>query len=156
MLTVISCIRAPGEAGNSSGWISERARLILRRGRLISNIFGANVYANVLKGTFSTDCKSHRIRIGLKRGRCSVMTPSYFTRLCSVGYVRHHTRGIYPGYYPTKNFCKFYRTFISVPGTSVSSVRPCHKYPGYGYSIFIPARNFCEFCTPVPQYPELL
>ena len=49
--------------------------------------------------------------------------PSYFPRLCSVGYVQNHARGIYPGYYPTKNFCKFCRTFIPVPGTSVSSVR---------------------------------
>ena len=115
-----------------------------------------------------------------------------FPRLCSVGYVQNHTRGIYRRYYPTKNFCKFCRTFIPVPGTcvgyvrhshpypeSASSVRPCHKYPGYGYSFFyLPGtsvtsvrpchntrnfrdvctrtRNFCEFCTPVPQYPELL
>ena len=26
-------------------------------------------------------------------------------KLCSVGYVQNHTRGIYPEYYPTKNFC---------------------------------------------------
>ena len=50
----------------------------------------------------------------------------------------------------------FYRTFIPIPGTSVSSVRQCHKYPGYGYSIFIPARNLCKLFTPVTQYPEVL
>ena len=42
-------------------WID--LRLILRRGRPISNIFGAKAHANVLKGTFSTDCKSNCIRI---------------------------------------------------------------------------------------------
>ena len=26
-------------------------------------------------------------------------------RLCSSGYAQNHTRGIYPGYYPTKNLC---------------------------------------------------
>ena len=60
------------------------------------------------------------------------------------------TRGIYPGYCPTKNFCKFCRTFtpvpgnlwkfcgafIPVPGISASSVRPWPQYPGYGYSTF--------------------
>ena len=46
--------------------------------------------------------------------------------------------------------------FLPVPGTSVNSARQCYKYPGYGHSIFIPARNFCKFCTPVPQYPKLL
>ena len=84
------------------------------------------------------------------------------SRLCSVGYVQNQTRG----YYPTTTFCKFCRTFIPVPGTSVryvrhsypypelyvSSVRPWPQYPGYGYNSFIPARNFCEFCTPVPHY----
>ena len=56
---------------------------------------------------------------------------------------------IYLGFTRTRNFCKFCRTFIPVPGTSAISVRQCH-------SIFIPARNFCKFCTPVPQYPEHL
>ena len=65
--------------------------------------------------------------------------------------------GIYPGYYPTYNFCKFCRTFIPVPGTSGCSVTPVPQYPGYGRTAcFVPARNFCEFCTLVPQYPELL
>ena len=42
-----------------------KLRVILRRGRSISDIFGANVHANVLKATFSTDCKSNCVRIGL-------------------------------------------------------------------------------------------
>ena len=43
-----------------------KLRLILRRGRPISNIFGAKAHANVLKDTFSTNCKSNCMRIGLK------------------------------------------------------------------------------------------
>ena len=39
-----------------------KLRLILRRGRSISNIFGAKTHANVLKGTFSLDCKSNYVR----------------------------------------------------------------------------------------------
>ena len=94
---------------------------------------------------------------------------------CRVG--TNHTRVcIDPGYYPTKNFCKFCRTFIPVPGTywkfcttfipvpgtSGSSARESHKYPGYRYIVFITlvssvrpchnTRNFCEFCnTSVPD-----
>ena len=64
--TVISFNWAPREAGNSSGYRPWRKlRLILKRGRPISNIFGAKAHANVLKDTFSTDCKSNCIRIGL-------------------------------------------------------------------------------------------
>ena len=77
--------------------------------------------------------------------------------LCSVR--RVHTEpypGYLPGYYPTKNFCKFCVTFIPVPGNTVSSVRPWPQYPGNGYNVCIPFRNFCEFRTPLPQYPELL
>ena len=84
-----------------------------------------------------------------------------YPRLCSVGY---------PGYYTSKNFCKFCRTFIPVPGTYGSSVRPSYPYleflgvlyargqntRGTGTACFVPARNFCELCTPIPQYPELL
>ena len=43
-----------------------KLQLILRRGRPISNIFEARAHANVLKATFSTDCKSNFIRIGLR------------------------------------------------------------------------------------------
>ena len=46
--------------------LGETSQVILRRGRPNSNIFGANIHANVLKGTFSTDCKSNCIRIGLQ------------------------------------------------------------------------------------------
>ena len=35
--------------------------------RPMSNTFGAKAHANVLKGTFSTDCKSDCIRISLTR-----------------------------------------------------------------------------------------
>ena len=49
---------------------------------------------------------------------------------------------IYLGITRTRNFCKL--------------CTPCHEYPGYGYSIFIPTRNVSKFCTPVPQYPKLL
>ena len=50
-------------------WIdrsSRKLQLILRRGRAISKISEAKAHANVLKGTFSTDCKSNCVRIGLK------------------------------------------------------------------------------------------
>ena len=54
--------------GSNTIWIVHRIekkqpRLVLRRGRPISNIFGAKAHANVLKGTFSTDCKSNCIRM---------------------------------------------------------------------------------------------
>ena len=68
--------------------------------------------------------------------------------LCNFCRTYIHTR--------TRNFCKLCTTFKPVPGTSGSSVRQCHKQPGYGYSIFIPAWKFCNFMTPVPKYPELL
>ena len=68
---------------------------------------------------------------------CTLKNP----KLCSVGHVQNHTRNIYPRYYPTKNFCKFCRTFIPVPGTCVSSV------------LHTRTRNFCKLCTPVPQIP---
>ena len=78
--------------------------------------------------------------------------------------------GIYPGYYPTKNFCKFCRAFAPVPRIPGGSVRHSYLCPellevlyarvhntrGTGTACFVPARNVCEFCTPVPQYPELL
>ena len=67
----------------------------------------------------------------------------------------------------TRNFCELCRTFIPVPGTSVSSGRPVQQYPGYGYIVFYPprtsvssvrpshnTRNFCELCNtsiPVPE-----
>ena len=45
-----------------------------------------------------------------------------------VRYTQNHTRGIYPGYYPTENFCDFCRTLKPLPGISVSSVQP-YPYP---------------------------
>ena len=64
--------------------------------------------------------------------------------------------------YP-RTFCEFctprgtipaagVQPLLYLPGTSVSSVRPMPQCPGYGYSTFVPARNFCEFCTTVPLY----
>ena len=78
-----------------------------------------------------------------------------------VGHTHNHIRVcIFPGYYPTKNFCNFCRILISVLGTSGSSVRRCRKDPGYGvqhvytrpellevlYDFRTRTRNFCEFC----------
>ena len=76
----------------------------------------------------------------------------YFRSVCRVRVTQKHTWGIIPGYYHTKNFCNFCRTLMPVPATSGSSVRRCHKDPEYGYGMFIPARNFRKFCTPVPQH----
>ena len=86
---------------------------------------------------------------------------------CSLGYLQNHTRGIYPAYYPTKNFCKFCRTFIPVPGTSVRSVRPCHNTRGTGTAfVYLPGtsvrsgrpchntRNFWKFCRTFIPVPE--
>ena len=91
--------------------------------------------------------------------------------------------GIYPGYYPTENFCNYCRTLIPEPGTSVSSVRRWHKDPGSGTaSLYLPGSSgssvhpchntrkfwvFCKTFIPVPgtsgssgrlsyPYPELL
>ena len=75
-----------------------------------------------------------------------VLTLGYqkIPRLCSVGFVQNiRDRGKYPRCYPTKNFCKFCRTFIPIPGTSVCAVRPCHN-----------TRNFWKLCNmfiPVPE-----
>ena len=85
-----------------------------------------------------------------------IPVPELSIFVISVGYTQNHTRGIYPGYYPTKNICNFCKTLIPVSGTSGSSVRPCHN-----------SRNFWKFCKtiipvpgtsvssvrPVPQYP---
>ena len=50
-----------------------KLQFILRRGKLISTIFEANVHANVLKGTLSTDCKSNCMRIGSKNNTTSLL-----------------------------------------------------------------------------------
>ena len=70
------------------------------------------------------------------------------SRICLVknSRVRHtnRTRGIYPGYYPR---------------TSASSVGHLYPYPELLEvlnDIHTQTRNFCEFCTPVPQHQELL
>ena len=89
-------------------------------------------------------------------GTTLIPVPELCVIVISVGYTQNHTRGIHPGYYPTKNHCNFCGTLIHAPGTSGSSVRRCHKDPAYGYSMFTHIRNFSKFCSPVPQYPEVL
>ena len=62
VLTVISCNWAPREKRETALDRSQRnLQVILRRGRSIFYIFGATAHANVLEGTFSTDCKSNCI-----------------------------------------------------------------------------------------------
>ena len=74
---------------------------------------------------------------------------------------------IYPGTTRTRNSCNFCRTFMPVPGTSVSSVRPCHNTWKFWkfckiqdpelllvlWDIHTRTRNFCEFCTPRATIP---
>ena len=48
-----SCRKSPPALFRPTG----SKNVILRRGRPISNLFGAKAHANVLKGTFSTGCK---------------------------------------------------------------------------------------------------
>ena len=66
-----SCRKSPSalfrsnwETALDRSW--RKLQVILRRGRPTSIIFGAKAHANVLKATFSTDCKSNCIRIGLR------------------------------------------------------------------------------------------
>ena len=77
--------------------------------------------------------------------------PNFFTFVLSVGYTQNNTRSICPRYCLLNNLCNFRRTRIPVPGTSGSFVRRCQNDLGYGHSMFLPARNFWKFCTPVPQ-----
>ena len=96
-----------------------------------------------------------------------IPVPELSIFVLSEGYTQNYTRSIYPGYYPTKNFCNFCRTLIPVPelleimyagaaktrdtgtaflyllGTSVSSVRPCHNTRKFW--------NFCKTFIPVPR-----
>ena len=58
----------------------------------------------------------------VRHSYCTRTRTFYFRYVSRV----NHTRGVYPRYYPTKNFCNFCRTLIPVPGTSGSSVRRCH------------------------------
>ena len=91
-----------------------------------------------------------------------MLLPGKWPRLCSilVGQAQTIPGVLAPGYSHTKNFCKFCRTFIPVPGTSGSSVRWkfCTRVPQipgvrvyYFYYLLL-----CEFCAAVSQYPELL
>ena len=58
----------------------------------------------------------------------------------------NHTRGVYPGRFIRNNFCTFCKAFISVPGSSGSSIRHLYNIPTR-------TRNFLKFCTSVPQIP---
>ena len=70
---------------------------------------------------------------------CRIRTelyPGYLPRV-----IPYNARGIYRGYYPAKNFCKFCRTFIPVPRTCVSSVRHSYPYPELLEALYVRARN---------------
>ena len=119
---------------------------------------------------------------GCKKLDWRVEDIDYNVKVVSCRVRTNHSRGICPGYSPAKNFCKFSRTFIPVPGTSGNSVRQpypypellrvpyagqCHKYLGCGYTIFIThlsssvdawhnTQNFFEFCNTSVPYQLLL
>ena len=73
-------------------------------------------------------CRKNKTTIPCKKGDRSNVNTHHKSKtfsLCSVR--RVHTEpypGYLPGYYPTKNFCKFCTTFVPVPGASVSYVHP--------------------------------
>lgn len=50
-----------------------------------------------------------------------------------------------PGIYRARQFCNSCKTFISVPGISVTYVRLSYPYPIY----------FCAFCKPPVSLPEV-
>ena len=78
---------------------------------------------------------------------------------------------ICPGITRTRNFRKFCRAFIPVPGTPGSFVRPCHNTRNFWkfcktsipvpelmlvlYGIHTRTRNFCDFCTPRGTIPRV-
>ena len=80
--------------------------------------------------------------------------------LRSVGYIQDHTQGICPGITLHRTYVNYVDyAFIPVPGTSVSSVRPCDNTRGTGATFLcLPrtyvssvcprynTRNLCEFC----------
>ena len=122
--------------------------------------FEADIYPGITRTrAFCEFCTTPPVRgtsVGYVRHSYSYAPELSICFILSVGYTEHHTWDIYPGYYPTKNFCSICRALPLVPGTSGSFVRRCHKDPGYGHGMIIPARNFWNFCTSAPQYPEVL
>ena len=97
------------------------------------------------RGTGICPCKNTRVRVRLlihehsytnlpgtsvSSVRLSYPSPEFLlvTILCSVGYAQNHTRSVTRA----RNCCKFCTTFIPVPGTCVSSVRPWHNTRGTG------------------------
>ena len=104
-------------------------------------------------------CRRNKATVPCKKGdRSNVNTHHktkniYLLYICAlyVGYIQNHTRGIYPGITLQKIYIyKFCMAFVPVPGCT-----PAATIPGV-LGIFIPARNFGEFYSPVPQYPELV
>ena len=65
---------------------------------------------------FRYDLKYFTRSVGMPRSQVPVLNQIFtFARLCSVGHVQNHTRGIFPG--------------ITRAGTYVSSVRRLYPYP---------------------------
>ena len=79
-------------------------------------------------------CRKNKTTVPCKKGDRSNVNTHRKGKILSicvlyVGYIQNHTPGHLPaGYYPTKNSCKFFMTFMPVPGTSESSVRPWPQY----------------------------
>ena len=65
MLTVISGNRAPGEAGNNSGYILEKARTHYQARKTNFEHVGRKSSRRLSEIFFLTDCKSNCLRIGL-------------------------------------------------------------------------------------------
>ena len=58
-------------------------------------------------------------------------------------HVQNHTRGVYPGYYPTKNLWKF----------CVGRSYPYPELLEVLYGTHTRTRDFCKFCTPIATIP---
>ena len=81
-----------------------------------------------------------------------------YTCVLYIGYIQNHTWGIYPGITLQKTFSKLVITYVVYFRIRNYSMlcTPVATIPGVVYSIIILSRNLREFCTPVPQYQELL
>ena len=87
-------------------------------------------YHPTRKRNLCTFCRTFIPAPGTSGSSTSVRHSYPYPKLLQVLYARgHNTRGTVTA-------------FLYLPGTSVSSVRPCHN-----------TRNFCEFCKTVAQYP---
>ena len=54
----------------------------------------------------------------------------------------------------TRKFCKCVHDIHTRTRNFYKICSPVRQYPGDGYNMFIPARNCCGLCTPVPQFLE--